>query len=367
MKKHFVLFLFSMLLCSGAAAQDSRSTERWDLHHMQQKRVRHHIDIPAFDGWLPLKCDFHIHTVFSDGSVWPEYRLKEAWEEGLDAISITEHLERYPSRRGIDGDANTSYEIAKPAADRYGVILIRGTEITRSKPDGGHMNALFIEDAEKIRREPTTDAAVREANRQNAFVMLNHPGWVTDSCRLYPNNLEWIENKMLHAIEVFNEREWYPRVLEHCQRYGLTVISNSDIHEVTSEYYDLKAAPRPLTIVLARERSEAAIREALFAGRTIGLFDNQVAGKPELVEKLFRACVSFERRDPVRDGKTLYEISNSSSIPFVLSVAGTGRLAVPAHSSVNYAVPSDVSRLEIEVANAHVGMMECLKTAIELQ
>ena len=45
-----------------------------------------------------LKCDFHIHTVFSDGKVWPDIRVAEAWQEGLDAIAITDHIEYRPNK-----------------------------------------------------------------------------------------------------------------------------------------------------------------------------------------------------------------------------------------------------------------------------
>ena len=55
-------------------------------------QVRNEIDIPDLEGYLTLKCDFHIHTVFSDGTVWPTVRVQEAYKEGLDAISLTEHL-----------------------------------------------------------------------------------------------------------------------------------------------------------------------------------------------------------------------------------------------------------------------------------
>lgn len=49
--------------------------------------------LPQVDNYKILKCDFHMHTVFSDGTVWPTTRVEEAFREGLDAISITEHLE----------------------------------------------------------------------------------------------------------------------------------------------------------------------------------------------------------------------------------------------------------------------------------
>ena len=53
------------------------------------------IEFPDIPGYQTLKCDFHIHSVFSDGSVWPDIRVQEALRDGLDAISLTERLE-YP-------------------------------------------------------------------------------------------------------------------------------------------------------------------------------------------------------------------------------------------------------------------------------
>ena len=48
--------------------------------------VRQEVVIPDVAGYKVLKCDFHIHTVFSDGDVWPTYRVTEAWKDGLDVI-----------------------------------------------------------------------------------------------------------------------------------------------------------------------------------------------------------------------------------------------------------------------------------------
>jgi hypothetical protein len=53
---------------------------------------RHEIAIPDIPGYTILKCDLHMHTVFSDGVVWPTVRVEEAWEDGLDAIAITDHM-----------------------------------------------------------------------------------------------------------------------------------------------------------------------------------------------------------------------------------------------------------------------------------
>ena len=58
-------------------------------------------------------ADLHIHTTFSDGSVWPNIRVSEA-EKGLDLISITDHLEYQPHHKDLPNpDRNRSYDIAK--------------------------------------------------------------------------------------------------------------------------------------------------------------------------------------------------------------------------------------------------------------
>lgn len=56
-----------------------------------QPQFRNKINMPDVLGFKTLKCDFHSHTIFSDGDVWPSYRVEEAWRDGLDAIAITDH------------------------------------------------------------------------------------------------------------------------------------------------------------------------------------------------------------------------------------------------------------------------------------
>ena len=64
------------------------------LAHNPVMQARTAVNIPDVPGYVTLKCDFHIHTVFSDGYVWPTVRADEAWREGLDAIAITDHIHR---------------------------------------------------------------------------------------------------------------------------------------------------------------------------------------------------------------------------------------------------------------------------------
>ena len=104
--KHILTCL--LLLGTTMAHAQICNDELVELTHLNQSNVRNEISIPGFDQYQTLKCDFHIHTVFSDGHVWPTMRVAEAWQEGLDAISITDHIEYRPLKKVVLGDLNES-------------------------------------------------------------------------------------------------------------------------------------------------------------------------------------------------------------------------------------------------------------------
>ncbi|MBM3420291.1 MAG: histidinol-phosphatase, partial [Bacteroidetes bacterium] len=137
-----------------------------------QRRI---YNLPQLDGRVTLKCDFHMHTVFSDGNVWPTVRVDEAWRDGLDAISITDHIEYQPKKEWIPTDYNAAWKITRTYAAERNIILVNGTEITRSMPPG-HFNALFVTDASKLNKDDFMKA-IEEGIKQGAFIHWNHPGW----------------------------------------------------------------------------------------------------------------------------------------------------------------------------------------------
>lgn len=140
-------------------------------------QTRKEIRIPDIEGYKTLIGDFHIHTLFSDGDVWPTGRVEEAYREGLDVIAITDHVETgYKDfREDIPVKYNRAYELVLPRARELGILLIRAAEITREMPPG-HFNALFIRD-EKPLTEKDPFKAIELAVRQGAFIIWNHPGW----------------------------------------------------------------------------------------------------------------------------------------------------------------------------------------------
>ena len=84
------------------------------------------IVVPDIEGYQTLTGDFHIHTVFSDASVWPATRVQEAIWEGLDVIAITEHIDTRHQKmvnngtlfiRLINGYGNSILILNKTACD----------------------------------------------------------------------------------------------------------------------------------------------------------------------------------------------------------------------------------------------------------
>jgi hypothetical protein len=101
-------------------------------------RARTTVSIPDIPGYRTLKCDFHMHTVFSDGLVWPSVRVEEAWCEGLDGIAITDHIERQPHKvEGLTTDHNRSFEVARDAGVDLDPLVIKGAENILALFEGG--------------------------------------------------------------------------------------------------------------------------------------------------------------------------------------------------------------------------------------
>ena len=81
--------------------------------HAQQLSSNREITFPDLDNYLTLVCDFHTHSVFSDGSVWPDIRVEEAERDKIDVLAVTEHLEYQPHINDIPHpDRNRSYQLA---------------------------------------------------------------------------------------------------------------------------------------------------------------------------------------------------------------------------------------------------------------
>ncbi len=303
-----------------------------------QNRYRKELRIPDVPGYKTLKCDFHIHTVFSDGSVWPDIRSEEAWREGLDAIAITDHIEYQPHQQDLPTNHDRSYEIAKPHGDQLGILVIKGSEVTRSMPPG-HLNAIFLGNVADVEQEDWR-VAVKAAIDQGGFVFWNHPGWEGQQpdrlARWYPEHTELVEAGMLHGIEVVNERQYYPEAHRWCLDKKLTMLSNSDIHKpLNLDYHVHQGDHRPLTLVFATERTAEAIKKALFERRTAVYFGELLIGEESYLRPIFEQSITVKNPTiTIRGrGRADVRIENTSDITYRLR-----RVVSPAAIRVPYEV-----------------------------
>lgn len=280
--KYFTPFT-ALLFCLTIYAQE---------HSHKSARALSFPDIP---GYMTLTTDLHQHTVFSDGSVWPDIRVQEALRDNLDVISLTEHIEYQPHLEDIPHpDRNRSYEIARNEAKNHDLMIIHGTEITREAPMG-HSNAIFINDVNKILLDDPAEQ-FSAAQKQGAFVFWNHPNWYRQSSTGNPIWSDFqeslVENNELHGIEVINEGLYDEESLALALEHNLTIMGTSDVHGLIDWDYIEKGHTRPTTLVFAKERSEESLKEALFNGRTVAVFNELFVGKAEYLIPLIKSCIS---------------------------------------------------------------------------
>lgn len=268
-------------------------------------------------GYHLLKCDFHMHTVFSDGRVWPTVRVDEAWREGLDAIAISDHLEVQPFRQYVPTSRNAPQDLAAGRASERNIILIRGAEITRPSPPGHH-NAIFLWEIAPLDTKDYRDAFVA-ARQQNAFVFWNHPGRQgTGSSRWGEAQEELLRQKQLHGVEICNGQSYYEDAHRWAMERKLTLIGNSDAHEPTWGMAWTPARHRTLTLVFGRERTAEGIREALDAGRTVVWFQNQLIGYERNLLPVFDACVRISPVHHRTRDAAWFQIHNESELDLEL-------------------------------------------------
>jgi len=275
------------------------------------------LSYPNIKGYITLKTDLHMHSVFSDGSVWPTIRVQEALRENLDAISLTEHLEYQPHAADIPHpDRNRAFELAFEEAKEHDLLIVPGSEITRSAPVG-HSNAIFISDANTL-MEKNADKAFAAAKKQKAFVFWNHPAWHAQSATGNPVlsdfQKERINEGELHGIEVINTVDYSKESLALALENDLTIMGTSDIHGLIDWDYTEKGKHRPITLVFAKEKSNESLRKALFAGRTVAVYNSLLVGKEEFLKPLLQQSVEIKNVHYLKGTQVLsVELKNVSS------------------------------------------------------
>jgi len=381
-KQSIFLFLFTFLGIHASA---------------QLKEKNPKVKLPDIPGYITLKCDFHLHTVFSDGHVWPSLRVDEAERDGLDVISITEHTDYEGYADDVKRDRERGYEIAAKRAEKTHVLVIKGAEISPRVPPY-HNNALFLKDLnaipydymksskgefvmkDHIKKEELM-APFIEAKKQGAFVIYNHPSyqwWDKKDKELFTSfHQEFLKSGLLGGVEVVNGRRYNIIAHRMAEKYNLTMFANSDAHQ--GIHY--KDSHRPMTLVFAKEKSEDAVKEALINRRTLVYSGDYLIGRKPEAEAFFKSSldITTEKIAAKNRPQLKIKILNKTDIPYevecrsdyIIDARPLGRAVLEPHEVTTllldavWEYPETIS-LKMKVGNVLVSSEKCLETEVQV-
>ena len=383
MKKIISVALAIIAAISASAQMTYPDAVNKDInrHLMRYSRgARTEIVLPQVNGYNIYKADLHTHSAFSDGSVLPEYRVKEAWVDGLDVMAVTEHIEyrrqeskmleylqdyakkgeeidnwdiinKPADKKGIRVDLNYAVTLSQKAAEQYGLLIIPGTEITRNPQQIGHYNALFTTDNNAI-YDADPLQSFRNAKAQGALIQHNHPGWQRKSIDMPEFEVKAYAEGLIDGIEIMNGSDFYPGAIDRAKELGLFMSANTDIHGTTAMDYANVEVGRNMTLIFAKEKTLEAMREALEARRTLAYAFGNVAGDEQLLKDFFLACVKFEPVMKDYKNRQIFTITNTSSIPFAFRIGGGNVVWLDPFSTIS----AKTNNIKITVENMWYGV-----------
>jgi len=188
--------------------------------------------------------------------------------------------------------------------------------------------------------------AVEAAHKQGAFMFWNHPNWsnretsgITKINTFHAKNAA--EGK-LHGIEVANTHWYAEAAFQTALDYDLALIGTSDVHDLIDwDYLPHEGGHRPVTLVFAKEKTAASIKQALFARRTAVWFKNLLIGREKDLGPLLAASLKVKSMKYQTDTVIAeIEIENTSDANFDARYTGpyslglsSDRFQLPAHST----------------------------------
>ena len=385
MKKLLTLAVALVATLSASAQLYYTDSANKDMLRFNEREGRQRVEmvLPQVRGFNIYKADLHNHTIFSDGSVTPEFRIKEAWHDGLDVIAVTEHVEYRPyegkmmnfltgyvpknvksansnvirseaTDAGILSDLNYPVKLYQAAAKAYGITVIPGAEITREPTVIGHYNALFTKDNNTIYAKDPMQS-IRNAKAQGAIVMQNHPGWRRTTLDMMEFEEKAYAANLIDGIEIVNGGEFYPRAITRAQKNKFFMASNTDIHGSTAEDYVLGCnGHRNMTFSIAQENTLEALREALEARRTLAYSHGTLAGEESLLVDLFKASVATKVIQKAANGSKTIQLTNNSSIKYTLRFGNANPVILNPITSIRATSGKD-GKLAVKVENMWCG------------
>ena len=374
MKK--IILTICLLLGLGIAGAQTKSykfTEK--LYYNTPSRTN--FVLPQVDGLNCYTADLHAHTIYSDGELSPEERVKEAWCDGLDILAITDHIEtrrqernmlkflkgyspekkgfepintrvsrgKHADERGIVSDLNFSTELARQTAKSYPELtIIKGAEISREPVHIGHYCALFTTDNNAIYSRDDAEA-IRNARAQGAIITHNHPGWERTSCDMTEFHKKVYGEGLIDGVEITNGTSFYPEIVGRCIDKKLYMVSATDIHATTS-YYNKQNFYRNMTLIFAKDKSEKSLKKAFLSQKTLGYCGGYIIGEESLLAKFFQASVKAHYVGAAKKGIKV-SLSNQTSFDYLLKYDGI-EIPVPAFQTIFVTLKDEKALFEVK-------------------
>ncbi|KAM5353889.1 hypothetical protein ACJ41O_000539 [Fusarium nematophilum] len=295
------------------------------------------------DGEVWLRGDFHVHSIYSDGTYLPEEQVSNAQLQNLDFFYFTEHNSH---------SGNDAWGVWAPED----MLVGRGMEVTSRY---GHWQAIGIERGQTIewRYGPNSTGyahATEQVRRSGGFVSVNHPYMDCVECLW---NLDH-EYRFNDAMEVWNGYAatdlnepalalWQTLLVKG---HRMTAIGGSDTHNPPS------MIGKPTTYVKARSLSSASIVEGV-KRRRVYIVDSPTMEMDFTIrgEGVHAQIGDVVKKDRVRD-----------TLEACLNTVGLGGLQVSWVSERGYirnetmgngtantlAVKGDLQFLRVEVRNS---------------
>lgn len=346
MKRLLLSLALCGLLFAGANAQQQQKPAPHSVRMLKSTTQRTEIILPQVKGYNIYKGDFHIHTSYSDGCINPAGRVAEAWLDGLDIIAITDHYESHSgvkkflkvtapynengqptpyqstSKVGkvkIDFNAIHDEAVQKVEKSGYPMLLIKGCEMARNAKSHGHFNCLFLKDINGDLYDKDLKVAFRRVREQGGIIVHNHPGWrrkTTDKTEFHE---EVYKEGLIDGVEVVNGHTFYPYIVKRCIDEKLTMFANTDIHAVSTYSRMSPEVFRTMTLVLAKELTEEAVKEAILKRRTLAYTAGNLIGEEKWLVELLNESIDCRMvLENNEKGTQKFQLTNHSSIPYTL-------------------------------------------------
>ena len=358
---------------AGAQTKSYKFTEK--LYYNTPSRTN--FVLPQVDGLNCYTADLHAHTIYSDGELSPEERVKEAWCDGLDILAITDHIEtrrqernmlkflkgyspekkgfepintrvsrgKHADERGIVSDLNFSTELARQTAKSYPELtIIKGAEISREPVHIGHYCALFTTDNNAIYSRDDAEA-IRNARAQGAIITHNHPGWERTSCDMTEFHKKVYGEGLIDGVEITNGTSFYPEIVGRCIDKKLYMVSATDIHATTS-YYNKQNFYRNMTLIFAKDKSEKSLKKAFLSQKTLGYCGGYIIGEESLLAKFFQASVKAHYVGAAKKGIKV-SLTNQTSFDYLLKYDGI-EIPVPAFQTIFVTLKDEKALFEVK-------------------